>query len=75
MSADGREEEIAQVVGLPRTYALDHQQGIEGGGPKSRHIPKRHIMKNHVRRHAARSRDVEPDPTKLLEERSVDAFP
>ena len=73
--ADGREEHLAEVVGLAGADALHGEQRVDGGRTKPRHLAKRRVMKDHVRRHAARSGDVEPDRAQPLEQRAVDALP
>ena len=75
MVADCGQKGFAQVVGLSGSDAFDRQQLGESTPAAGTPFPERRIVANHVWRHAPRSRDLEPDGTQAIEQRSIHVLP
>ena len=73
--ANGRQEDLAEVVGLARADTFHGAERVDGGRSKAGHLTKRRVVKDHVRRHATLARGLEPHRAKPLEQLAVDVFP
>src|SRR4051812_40869052 len=66
--AYGREERLAQIVGLARADAFDFEQRVDGRGPKAGHLAQRGVVEDDIGGDTARARDLQPHRAQAFEE-------